>query len=105
MHAMPFEDRTFDLLFASHVFEHSYDFAKVAVECLRVLSPGGYIYFEVPQNFQPNEHDRVSFKGVSGILDGFPDSSVDIEFEESGIDMQGQDFLRGILRKRESGYA
>ena len=102
MHAMPFEDRSFDLLFASHVFEHSYDFARVAAECLRVLNPGGYIFFEVPQKFQPNEHDRVSFDGISGILKGFADSSVDVLFEESGIDGQGQDFLRGILKSRDS---
>ena len=87
-----------DLLFASHVFEHSYDFTKVAAECIRVLSHGGHIYFEVPQNFQPTEHDRVSFQGVSAILEGFPDSSVDVLFDETGTDKDGQDFLRGILR-------
>lgn len=61
MHRLPFGDASFDLVFASHVFEHAFDFLRVAAECRRVLRPGGAIFCAVPTGFEPNEHDRTVF--------------------------------------------
>ena len=71
MHRMPFADRRFDLLFASHVFEHAFDFPRVAAECLRVLRPGGALFCAVPTGFEPNEHDRTVFRTPEEIVAHF----------------------------------
>ena len=68
MHRLVFPDGSFDLIFASHVFEHSWDFPKVAAECMRVLRPGGYVFCAVPTGFEPTGHDRYDFKDAAGIL-------------------------------------
>ena len=74
MHWMAFPDDAFDLIFASHVFEHAYDFSKVAAECIRVLRPEGYVFCAVPTNFQPNDHDRTHFRSADEILAHFADA-------------------------------
>ena len=71
MHALRFPDASFDLVFASHVFEHAWDFDRVAGECVRVLRPGGYIFCAVPTNFPLNDHDRYDFKDAAGLLKHF----------------------------------
>ena len=68
MHALRFPDRSFDLVFASHAFEHAWDFAAVAAECVRVLRPGGYVFCAVPTGFEVSEHDRYDFKDAAGLL-------------------------------------
>ncbi|KAA9036384.1 methyltransferase domain-containing protein [Ginsengibacter hankyongi] len=47
---IPFEDRSFDLVYHSHVLEHfsKDDGEKMITECLRVLKPGGTIRVVVP---------------------------------------------------------
>ena len=71
MHAMPFADASFDLVFASHVFEHAWDFARVAAECRRVLRPGAVVFCAVPTGFEPNEHDRTVFRSTDEIVAHF----------------------------------
>ena len=68
MHALRFPARSFDLVFASHAFEHAWDFPKVAAECARVLRPGGYVFAAVPTGFEVSEHDRYDFKDAAGLL-------------------------------------
>jgi len=68
MHALTFADGAFALLFASHVFEHAWDFARVAAECVRVLRPAGYLFCAMPTGFEPSEHDRYDFKDAKGLL-------------------------------------
>lgn len=68
MHALTFPDEAFSLVFASHVFEHAWDFSRVAAECMRVLRPGGYLFCAVPTDFEPSEHDRYDFKDAKGLL-------------------------------------
>jgi SAM-dependent methyltransferase len=71
MHRMPFPDGAFDLVFASHVFEHAYDFGLVAGEVLRVLRRPGLVFAAVPANFTPNEHDRTLFRSVEDLVAPF----------------------------------
>jgi SAM-dependent methyltransferase len=82
MHRMVFADAAFDLVFASHVFEHAWDFSRVAAECLRVLRPGGYVFCAVPIGFEPTEHDRYDFKDAAGILRYFAAAPVTVLAEE-----------------------
>ena len=45
---LPFVDNTFDLVVSFQVLEHTRNPGKVLKESLRVLKPGGYIYFIIP---------------------------------------------------------
>ena len=82
MHAMTFPDSSFDLVFASHVFEHAYDFGRVASECVRVLKPGGYVFCAVPLGFEPNDHDPISFDSPKAILEYFARAEPQVVYEE-----------------------
>lgn len=82
MHALVFPDASFDLAFASHAFEHSWDFSRVAAECVRVLRPGGYLFCAVPTGFEPSNHDRYDFRDASGIQAYFARWRVTVLAEE-----------------------
>jgi SAM-dependent methyltransferase len=45
---LSFPDRSFDLVFSSNVLEHVKDPARVLAEAIRVLKPGGYLFFTYP---------------------------------------------------------
>jgi SAM-dependent methyltransferase len=45
----------YDLILMSHVFEHFVDLAKVVDHLRRLLSPGGYLFVEVPHSPSPKE--------------------------------------------------
>jgi ubiquinone/menaquinone biosynthesis C-methylase UbiE len=61
MHAMTFLPDSFDVIYASHSLEHSYDARKVAGEITRVGRAGGLVVVEVPVNYPTNEIDMVDF--------------------------------------------
>ncbi len=44
--AIPFPDHYFDFIFCIHVLEHVVDLS--AIDCFRVLAPGGRVYIETP---------------------------------------------------------
>ena len=72
MHDLPFEDSQFDLVFASHVFEHSYDFSKVAQQVARVLKPNGYLFAAIPIDYEIGTVDRVDFGTYENFIEHFP---------------------------------
>jgi len=59
---MPFEDRTFDLVIASHVMEHVADDLLALREVCRVLKPGGYAILQTP--FSSKLHRTWSDPGI-----------------------------------------
>jgi SAM-dependent methyltransferase len=81
MHALAFPDNSFDLIFASHVFEHAYDFPRVAKECVRTLRSGGYLFCAFPTGFQVNEHDRIDFGDAQGLLKCFEPFGAELLYE------------------------
>ena len=81
MHALAFPDDSFDLVFASHVFEHAYDFPRVAKECARALRRGGYLFCAFPTGFQVNEHDRIDFGDAQGLLKFFEPFGTELLYE------------------------
>ncbi|MEP6737048.1 MAG: class I SAM-dependent methyltransferase [Chryseolinea sp.] len=48
IHAMPFNDNSFDLVLCNHVLEHVQDDIKAVSEITRVLRPGGLAILQVP---------------------------------------------------------
>ncbi|SDW37301.1 Methyltransferase domain-containing protein [Lutibacter oricola] len=49
---LPFEDNSFDVVFCNHVLEHIIDDAKAMSELYRVLKPGGFGIFQIPQELE-----------------------------------------------------
>ncbi|NOR28520.1 MAG: methyltransferase domain-containing protein [Lutibacter sp.] len=49
---LPFEDNTFDVVFANHVLEHIEDDKKAMQELYRVLKLGGMGIFQIPQELE-----------------------------------------------------
>ena len=72
MHSLRFNDGTFDLVYASHVFEHALYPRKALAEACRVLKRPGYLYAAFPTGFVPNDHDRVDFGSVDGFRRELP---------------------------------
>tara|TARA_R110002049_G_scaffold696_6_gene4278 strand:+ start:9554 stop:10225 length:672 start_codon:yes stop_codon:yes gene_type:complete len=48
--ALPFPDNSFDVIFCNHVLEHIPDDTKAMQELYRVLRPGGWGIFQIPQD-------------------------------------------------------
>lgn len=52
---LPFEDNEFDVIFCNHVLEHIPDDEKAIAELYRVMKPGGWGIFQVPQDINRKE--------------------------------------------------
>lgn len=48
--SLPFEDRCFDVVIASHILEHLLDDAAALADWFRLLSPGGRLFVGVPMH-------------------------------------------------------
>lgn len=55
---LPFEDGSFDVVFCNHVLEHIPDDTKAMQELYRVLKPGGFGIFQIPQDL----HREITFE-------------------------------------------
>jgi len=49
---LPFEDNSYDIILCNHVLEHIPDDTKAMQELFRVLKPGGYGIFQIPQDLK-----------------------------------------------------
>ncbi len=50
LHKIPLEDNSFDVIFCNHVLEHVDDAHQCMTELHRVMKPGGWGIFQVPQD-------------------------------------------------------
>jgi SAM-dependent methyltransferase len=55
LHSIPLEDNEFDVVFCNHVLEHVEDAKKCMSELYRVMKPGGWGIFQVPQDLTREE--------------------------------------------------
>lgn len=56
LHNLPFISNKFDVVYASHVIEHTHDPIKATQEFYRILKPDGYLVIVVPfPDLGPNE--------------------------------------------------
>ncbi len=49
---LPFKDNSFDIIFCNHVLEHIPDDQKAMEEMYRILKPGGWGIFQIPQDLK-----------------------------------------------------
>lgn len=49
---LPFEKNSFDVVFCNHVLEHIPDDTKAMLELYRILKPGGWGIFQIPQDLK-----------------------------------------------------
>lgn len=62
---LPFENNSFDVILCNHVLEHIPDDTKAMHELFRVLKPGGFGVFQIPQDLSREktfEDDSISNK-------------------------------------------
>jgi SAM-dependent methyltransferase len=106
MHDMTFEDDSFDVVYASHSLEHSYDVERVAAEIVRVGRDGAVVGIEVPVRVQASAADRVVFSGLDELRSVF-DGRIGKELlaEEhaprSELNEQGTEIARLVFRLRK----
>lgn len=102
MHDLPFESSTFDISFAIHCMEHSYDAQKSLAEMLRVTRAEGLVAVEVPVGYTVTEFDRNDFRGVLELVALFPPQSVSLQWAEveNRADVSKPPTVRIILQKK-----
>lgn len=62
---LPFEDNSYDVIFCNHVLEHIPDDTKAMQELFRVMKPGGWGIFQIPQDLNRDvtfEDDSITDK-------------------------------------------
>jgi SAM-dependent methyltransferase len=106
MHRMTFPDSSFDVVFASHALEHSYDLETVVGEIARVGRDGGVVAVEVPVGRRRSEADRIEFGGVERLREAFrpqigEELWVDEQPPRSATNDQGTDVARLVFRLRK----
>ena len=108
MHEMSFADDSFDVVYASHALEHSYDLNRVAREIGRVARHGAVVGVEVPVRAQASAADRIVFSGLEELRGVFqPQIGEDLLAEEqpprTATNEQGTEIARLVFRLRKEG--
>jgi SAM-dependent methyltransferase len=106
MHEMTFPDDSFDVVYASHALEHSYDVERVAREIVRVARDGAVVGVEVPVRAQASDADRVVFSGLDELRSRFSRHIRDELLAEeqpprSATNDQGTEIARLVFRVRK----
>ena len=68
MQELNFDENSFDLIYASHVLEHAFDYHKVLDRISNVIRDGGIIVIEVPANFKTTTADLHDFRSISNLI-------------------------------------
>lgn len=108
MHELSFPDDSFDVVYASHSLEHSYDVDRVVREIVRVARDGALVGVEVPVRAQASAADRVVFSGLDELREVFrPHIGAEAHGEEqpphTATNEQGTDVARLVFRLGKDG--
>jgi SAM-dependent methyltransferase len=106
MHEMLFPDNSFDVVYASHALEHSYDVNRVVREIVRVARDRAVIAAEVPVRVQASAADRVVFSGLDELRSAFrahigEELLADEQPAHSTTNAQGTEIARLVFRLRK----
>ncbi len=107
MHEMSFPEDSFDVVYASHALEHSYDAERVVREIGRVARDGAVVAVEVPIRAQASAADRIVFSGLSELRTLFkPLIGEELLAEEqpphTATNEQGTEIARLVFRLRKA---
>jgi SAM-dependent methyltransferase len=107
MHDMSFADDSFDVVYASHALEHSYDVDRVVREIVRVARNGAVVGVEVPVRAQASAADRVVFSDLDELRRAFGSHVGDVALAEeqpphSPTNEQGTEIARLVFRLRKT---
>jgi SAM-dependent methyltransferase len=108
MHQLTFPDDSFDVVYASHSLEHSYNVTRVVREIGRVARDGAVVGVEVPVRTQQSAADRVVFSGLDELRDVFGGRvGEEVLAEEqpphTATNEQGTDVARLVFRLQKEG--
>lgn len=67
LHHAPFDDNTFDVIFCNHVLEHVVDANQCMRELYRIMKPGGFGIFQIPQDV--NRYQTYEDKSITSERD------------------------------------
>jgi SAM-dependent methyltransferase len=106
MHELSFPDESFDVVYASHALEHSYDVDRVVREIARVARDGAVVGVEVPVRAQASAADRIVFSGLEQLRAVFRRHiATELHAEEqpprTPTNEQGTDIARLVFRLRK----
>jgi SAM-dependent methyltransferase len=106
MHELSFPDDSFDVVYASHALEHSYDVGRVVGEIARVARDGAVVGIEVPVRVQASAADRIVFSGLDELRAVFgPHIGNELHGEEQAphtpTNEQGTEIARLVFRLRK----
>ena len=99
--SLPFDDKSFDVILCNHVLEHIPEDRKAMQELYRILKPGGWGVFQVPQDLKrektleddtitdPKERARIF--GQYDHVRVYGRDYFDL-LEEAGFEAQGIDY-------------
>lgn len=85
VHDIPFEENTFDVIFANHIMEHVENDAKVIREFFRVMKPGGFGIFQIPQ-------DRTRKTTLEDPAIQSPEDRLEHYWQEDHVRLYGLDY-------------
>jgi SAM-dependent methyltransferase len=108
MHELSFPDDSFDVVYASHALEHSYDVDRVVDEIARVAREGAVVGVEVPVRAKASAADRIVFSGLDELRSVFrPHIGSELHAEEEAphtpTNEQGTEIARLVFRLRKGG--
>ena len=106
MHELSFPADSFDVVYASHALEHSYDVDRVVREIVRVARDGAVVGVEVPVRVQASAADRIVFSGLDELRAAFrPHIGTELHEEEqpphTATNEQGTEIARLVFRLRK----
>jgi SAM-dependent methyltransferase len=106
MHELSFPDDSFDVVYASHALEHSYDVDRVVREIGRVARDGAVVGVEVPVRAQASAADRVLFSGLDELRAAFrryvgSELHAEEQAPHTPTNEQGTDIARLVFRLRK----
>ena len=108
---LKYPDNSFDVIYASHVFEHIPDDKKAMRELFRVLKPGGWAILQVPIRSQITEEDPsiidpAARKEIYGHPDHVRNYGLDYKdrLTEAGFNLKIEDFAKSLGEQKIKRY-
>jgi SAM-dependent methyltransferase len=114
LHAIPFPENSFDVVFCNHVLEHVTDDQQCMREMVRVLKPGGWALIQSPMNIHAEktvEDPSITDPGERERLFGQYDHvrmygrDFQARLEKAGFLVERIDYLKKLTAEEISRYS